>query len=198
MKNGLPQRTMKHSEAEKSSMSSEELINNGKLPQDQTKLEEAASDFWQAIKTVIGLQHQAPPLQPVERNENLPLFPQERLWLLDQLAPGSSSYNIPIGFRVTGPLNVPALEQSLNAIVQRHEALRTTFATLDGQTVQVISPALTLTILVVDVRDMPETQRETQALQLVIKEAQQPFNLSQGPLLRATLLQLGKRNTCCF
>ena len=184
---------MKHSEAEKSSMSSEELINNGKLPQDQTKLEEAASDFWQAIKTVIGLQHQAPPLQPVERNENLPLsFPQERLWLLDQLAPGSSSYNIPIGFRVTGPLNVPALEQSLNAIVQRHEALRTTFATLDGQTVQVISPALTLTILVVDVRDMPETQRETQALQLVIKEAQQPFNLSQGPLLRATLLQLGE------
>jgi len=200
MKNRLPQRTMNDLQSEKSSMSPEELNNkgqtshvSGQLPQDRTKKDEAPADFWQAIRTVIGLQHQAPPLQAVERNGNLALsFPQERLWLLDQLAPGSSSYNVPMPFRVTGPLNVPALEQSLNEIVQRHEALRTTFATVDGQPVQVIAPALTLTISVVDLRELPETERQTQTLQLVTESAQQPFNLSQGPLLRAALLQLGQ------
>jgi len=188
---------MKYPEAEKSSMSPEELIEknqtshlSGTPPQDRTKKDEAPAEFWQAIRTVIGSQHQAPPLQLAERNGNLPLsFPQELLWFLDQLQPGSSSYNKQFAFRVTGLLNVPALSQSLNEIVQRHEALRTIFAVVDGQPVQVIAPP-TLTISVVDLRELPETQRETQALQLATKEAQTSFDLSLGPLLRATLLQL--------
>ncbi len=163
----------------------------GTLPRDQTKLEEAPTEFWKAIRTVIGTQHQAPPLKSVSRNGNLPLsFPQERLWFLDQLQPGSSSYNIPMAFRVTGTLNVPALEQSLNEIVQRHEALRTTFAVVDGQPVQVIAPVLNSTIAVVDLRELPRAERQIQGLELATKEAQRAFDLSQGPLLRATLLQL--------
>lgn len=195
MENGLPKLTMKL-ESESSTLP-EELSKKGKtsdlsgtLPGDGIKLKEAPTDFWQAIRTIIGLQKQAPPLQPVSRNGNLPLsFPQERLWLLDQLAPGSSSYNIPMTFRVTGSLNVTALEQSLNEIVRRHEALRTTFAVVDGQPVQVIAPALTLTISVVDLRELPKNKGD-QTLQLVTEEAQRSFNLSQGPLLRATLLHI--------
>ena len=178
-------------------MSLEELIDksqinppSGTLPRDQPKLEEAPTEFWKAVRAVIGTQHQAPPLKSVSRKGNLPLsFPQERLWFLDQLQPGSSSYNVPMAFRVTGPLNVSALEQSLNEIVQRHEALRTTFAVVDGQPVQVIAPVLTSTIAVVDLRELPKAERQTQALGLATKEAQRSFDLSQGPLLRAALLQ---------
>lgn len=191
---------MKHPESEKSSMSPEELIKNGQTsnvsgtrPQDRTKLEEAPAEFWQAIKTVIGLQHQAPPLQPVSRNGNLPLsFSQERLWFLDQLAPGSSSYNQTMAFRVTGSLNVPALENTINEIVQRHEALRTSFSVVNGQPVQVIAPALTSTISVVNLQELPEPERETQTLRLTTEEAQRSFDLSQGPLLRTALLQVGE------
>ena len=193
---------MKHPESE-SSISPEELIKKGQtshlsatLPGDssvglsqRTKLEESPADFWQAIRTVIGLQNQAPPLQPVSRNENLPLsFPQERLWFLDQLAPGGSSYNIPMAFRITGSLNVPVLEQSLNELVQRHEALRTTFRSVDGQPVQVIAPSLTLTIPVLDLRESLDKQE--QVLRLVTEEAERSFDLSQGPLLRAALFQV--------
>src|SRR4028119_956831 len=111
------------------------------IPREQTKLEKAPDEFWQSIKTVIGLQNQAPPLQPISRNTDLPLsFSQERLWFLNQLKPDSSSHNIPLALGITGSLDVPALEQSLNEILQRHETLRTTFTTVDGQPVQVIHP----------------------------------------------------------
>jgi hypothetical protein len=115
--------------------------------QTQSKSKEAQKDLWQAIRTVIGLQNQAPSLMPVARNSNLPLsFSQERLWFLDQLEPGrSSAYNIPLTLRITGTLNLSALKQSLNEIVRRHEALRTTFSSIEGKPVQVIHPELTLT-----------------------------------------------------
>ena len=69
-------------------------------------------------------------------------FAQQRLWFLDQLEPNSSIYNVPAGLRLSGPLNVACLERSLNEIVRRHEALRTTFPAVEGQPVQVISPSL--------------------------------------------------------
>ncbi len=87
---------------------------------------------------------QAPPIVPVPRDGELPLsFAQQRLWFIDQLEPGNSVYNFPAAVRLKGPLNVVALKQSLNEIVKRHEALRTTFATVDGRPVQVIAPLLT-------------------------------------------------------
>jgi acyl carrier protein len=135
----------------------------------------------------------APPLLPVSREGELLLsFAQARLWFLEQLAPGSSAYNIPAAVRLTGSINVAALEQSLNEIVQRHEALRTTFAIVSGEPLQVIAPVLVLTLQLVELRELPEAQQETQVERLATESAQQPFDLAMGPLLRATLLHLGE------
>ncbi|MFQ5794192.1 MAG: amino acid adenylation domain-containing protein, partial [Candidatus Bipolaricaulia bacterium] len=101
-------------------------------------------------------------------------------------------YNLSFAARLNAPLDVAALEQSLNEIVNRHEVLRTTFATVDGQPVQVIALDLILSLPVVDLRELPETEQETELRQLAIEEAQRPFDLARGPLLRLILLQLGE------
>ncbi|WP_414590177.1 condensation domain-containing protein, partial [Scytonema sp. PCC 10023] len=116
---------------------------------------------------------------------------QQRLWFLDQLEPGSPFYNIPVAIHLKGWLNVPALELSLNEIVQRHEALRTTFATVAGEPVQVIAPQQQLELRMVDLSGLSAPQREMEVQSLSAREAQQPFDLAQGPLLRVTLLELG-------
>lgn len=140
-----------------------------------------------------GAGLQAPPIVPVPRGGELPLsFAQQRLWFIDQLDPGRSVYNFPAAIRLKGPLDMVALEQSLNAIVKRHEALRTTFAIVDGRPVQIIAPLLTLTPPVIDLRELPELDRETEVQRLVTNEAQRPFDLAEGPLVRVTVLRLGE------
>jgi amino acid adenylation domain-containing protein len=140
-----------------------------------------------------GTELQAPAIVPVPRYGELPLsFAQQRLWFIDQLEPGSSVYNFPAAVRLKGPLNVVALTQSLNEIVRRHEALRTTFAVVDGRPVQVIAPTLTIKLPIVDLRELSETERETEVRRLATKEAQRSFDLAEGPLVRATVLQLGE------
>lgn len=119
-------------------------------------------------------------------------FAQQRLWFLDQLEPGNSSYNIPAIVRVEGQLNAIALEQSLNAIIQRHEILRTCFAIVDEQSVQIIVPELKLTLPVIDLRQLSETEREQTVQRLTTQEAQQSFDLRQAPLLRVSLLHLSE------
>jgi amino acid adenylation domain-containing protein len=139
-----------------------------------------------------GLGTQAPAIARVSREREIPLsFAQQRLWFLDQLVPGNPFYNLPEAVRLLGPLDAAALERSLQAVVQRHEALRTTFTTVDSQPLQVISPTQTVTLAAIDLREVPEIERETEAQHLARKEAQRPFNLAEGPLLRATLLRLG-------
>ncbi|MBI5649978.1 MAG: amino acid adenylation domain-containing protein [Chloroflexi bacterium] len=137
----------------------------------------------------------APPLRPVERDPStssgqaLPLsFAQQRLWFLDQLEPNSPFYNLPEAARLTGALDVNALERALNEVVRRHESLRTTFATLNDQPAQIIAPALTLALPVDDLRD--DADREARALQIATEEARRPFDLARGPLLRARLIRL--------
>ncbi|NOT58294.1 MAG: amino acid adenylation domain-containing protein, partial [Deltaproteobacteria bacterium] len=138
-----------------------------------------------------GQNLQAPPILPVPRDGDLPLsFAQQRLWFFDQLEPGSPAYNMPAAVRLRGPLNVATLEQSLNEVVGRHEALRTTFAMVDGQPVQLIVPIPLLTLPVIDLRALPETERETEVQRLVTAEAQRPFDLAHGSLVRVTLLRL--------
>jgi amino acid adenylation domain-containing protein len=133
----------------------------------------------------------APIITPREKAERPPLsFAQQRLWFLNRLESGSSAYNVPTAICLTGLLNVAALEQSLNEIVHRHEALRTTFVMVDGQPAQVIAPVLRITLPVVDLQHVPETEREAEVQQLATKEARRPFDLAQGPLLRAILLRL--------
>ncbi len=133
----------------------------------------------------------APPILPAPRNGDLALsFAQQRLWFFDQLEPGLSAYNIPAAIRLKGPLNLAALEQSLNEIVKRHESLRTTFKQVEGRPTQVIAPSLTIKLPVVDLRKLPASERETEVRRLVAAEAQLSFDLSRGPLLRSTVLRL--------
>ena len=118
-------------------------------------------------------------------------FAQQHAWILDQLGPENTTYNIPVAIRLRRQLDMEMLQRSLNALVQRHEALRTTFTMRDGQLMQVIAPVLTIPLPVVDLHGLPETEREAEARRLATEEAQRPFDLTQGPLVRATLLQLG-------
>jgi hypothetical protein len=135
--------------------------------------------------------HTSTPLLPISRDRTLPVsFAQQRLWFLDQLIPNNAFYNTPAALCLTGSLNLAALEQTFNEIVRRHEALRTTFVTVQGQPVQVITPTLKTSLPVIDLQDFPEAERETEARRLTVQEAQRPFDLSKGPLLRVTLLRL--------
>jgi amino acid adenylation domain-containing protein len=138
-----------------------------------------------------GLGLQAPPILHRTRNESLPLsFAQQRLWFVDQLVPEAAMYNIPLAYRVTGKLNVGVLEQSLAEVVLRHESLRTTIETIDGQPIQAIAPEIILTLPVVDLREIAEAQRDAEVQWLSTQEAQQSFDLTKAPLLRAKLLRL--------
>ncbi|RCJ36667.1 non-ribosomal peptide synthetase [Nostoc punctiforme NIES-2108] len=131
------------------------------------------------------------PLAPISRSGNLPLsFAQQRLWFLDQLIPNNPFYNIPLALHLTGSLKLAALEQTFNEIVQRHEALRTTIVVQKGQPVQVINPTLTIPLPIIDLRQLPQAEREIQARRLTTQEAQRPFNLSTDSLLQVKLLWL--------
>lgn len=131
------------------------------------------------------------PIQPVSRNQNLPLsWGQEQLWFLGQFSPDIPVYNEPCTIRFTGAINVDALEKALNEIIKRHESLRSRFITVDGQPVQVIAPPNTFNLAVVDLRQLLQEERENEALRLATQEAKQLFDLTTGPLLRATLMQL--------
>ncbi|MCG6136137.1 MAG: condensation domain-containing protein, partial [Nostoc sp. LLA-1] len=117
-------------------------------------------------------------------------FAQQRLWFLSQLEPNNPFYNQPTALRLTGQLNIAILEQSLKEIIRRHETLRTTFAIVNGQPVQVINPAIDLTLPIVDLQTLSPEIQEQEVRKLAAQEAQQPFNLEQGPLLRVTILRL--------
>jgi amino acid adenylation domain-containing protein len=132
-----------------------------------------------------------PPILSVNRDAALPLsFAQQRLWFLNQLEPHSAAYNIPAALRLNGALDTSALERSLSEIVRRHEALRTTFIEKDGEPTQLIQPAQAVELALFDLSPLPLTEREQQAQQLAAKEAARPFDLAEGPLLRARLIRL--------
>ncbi len=117
-------------------------------------------------------------------------FAQQQAWILDQLGPESAINNISATVHLRRPFTTGVLERSLNMIVQRHKALRTTFTMRDGQLMQAIAPSLTVPLPVMDLRSFPEAKRETEVRRLATEEAQRPFDLAQGPLVRATVLHL--------
>src|SRR5205807_10011281 len=117
-------------------------------------------------------------------------FAQQRVWFLDQLEPQSAAYNMPTSVQLNLSHDVEALERSLNALIVRHEVLRTTFAAVDGQPMQLIAPSLKVPLPVVDLSSLSEDQLEAKALYLANREAQSPFDLAKGPLLRTSLLKL--------
>ena len=135
----------------------------------------------------------APPIERAPRDGDLALsFAQERLWFLHQLEPESPFYNVPSVLRLTGKLDIEALEKSLGAILQRHDVLRTTFRSVDGKPVQVIHPPSDFRLPVVRYPDLDPPAREEAEKRAAAEESKRPFDLSSGPLVRAKLLVLAE------
>ncbi|MEO8192198.1 MAG: condensation domain-containing protein, partial [Acidobacteriota bacterium] len=116
--------------------------------------------------------------------------PQRRLWVLDQLVPGSSWYNVTRLFRVEGPLDPDLLKRALSAVVSRHASLRTAFPSPAGQPMQVVSSSASSSLVRLSVEGVPVEDAETRALALAREDAERPFDLERGPLFRAALYRL--------
>jgi amino acid adenylation domain-containing protein len=124
-------------------------------------------------------------IRPVARDGALPLsFSQQRLWFLERLTPNSGFWNVAMGVRARGPLDVDVLGRALSAVVARHEALRTVFRDDGGTPVAIVQDASEIRFTVIDVAD------EAEALALATTDAARPFDLARGPLLRARVLRL--------
>jgi len=131
-----------------------------------------------------------PPIQRVPTDQPLPLsFAQERLWFLEQFEPGSSIYNLCRAVRISGALDLRALESSLNEIFRRHEALRTKFLAVDGRPFQVVAPAQPFSVTPIDLRRLSETERKNETAHLLAAQAREPFDLTRGALLRISLVR---------
>ncbi|HEV7667237.1 MAG TPA: amino acid adenylation domain-containing protein, partial [Thermoanaerobaculia bacterium] len=156
-------------------------------------LERLALRVESAMRSGAGVD--GPPLVPAPRDRRLRLsFAQQRLWFLDQLEPGDSTYNLPMVLRLAGRLEVDVLRRALAEIVRRHESLRTTFDAGDDEPVQRIHPPSDATRLpVLDLGGLAATAGEREAERLGREEARRPFDLARGPLLRVHLLRLGGR-----
>ncbi len=132
-----------------------------------------------------------PPLRPLPRTEHLATsFAQERLWFLDQLFPGVPVHNIPLAQRLTGPLDVKAMEQALSELFRRHEPLRTTFVEQDGKPVQRVATPRPFHLEVSELTVAPGEDREAAVQRFLDEEVNRPFDLSNGPLFRPRLLRL--------
>ena len=123
--------------------------------------------------------------------EELPLsYAQQRLWFLDQLEPNSPFYNISLALHLAGNLQVDVLEKSLQEIIQRHESLRTNFATIEGNPVQIIKPESNWQLTLVNGKDSPKYREEQEIKKWLEIHSHQPFDLANDSLIRATLLKL--------
>ncbi|MBR8838778.1 MAG: amino acid adenylation domain-containing protein [Stigonema ocellatum SAG 48.90 = DSM 106950] len=140
-----------------------------------------------------NIQTNTTAIAPISRTENkvFPLsFAQQRLWFLNQLQPNNASYNIPFGLNFSGQLNIPALESSLQLLINRHESLRTNFSAVNGEPVQAIATTRDFTLPVIDLRPLPASERELEYQKIADRAAMYVFNLAQEPLLRTQLVQL--------
>ena len=151
-----------------------------------------------SIETALqgGQGQQALTLMPISREHALPAsIAQEQIWVIDQVLQGLPLFNILYVMRLQGICNVAILQQSGDEIIRRHEALRTIFATVDGRLAQVIAPTLSVPMTVEDLRALSTPEREGEAQRLVEEEAQLPFDLTHGPLLRLRLLHMDEQES---
>jgi condensation domain-containing protein/AMP-binding enzyme len=117
-------------------------------------------------------------------------FAQQRMWVLDRLEPGLPTYNVGFPAHLRGPLDVAALERALNALRERHEALRTTFAERGGRAVQVVHPFAPVPLAVTDLSALPAAERQAELERIAGEDADTGFDLERGPVFRARLLRL--------
>jgi len=155
----------------------------------------ALSQDIELLKTKDLLSY-VPPILAQQRPGVLPLsFAQQRLWFLDQLIPDTALYNVPTALRLSGNLNLQNLEDAFNALITRHEILRTIFPVIGGEAHQLILPHRTLRLSenLQDLSTLPESQQRTSVENLASEEAYTPFDLSSGPLIRLKLLKLSSQ-----
>jgi len=146
-------------------------------------------DFWQAIQMAMVAQNQAPPLKAVSRHQRLLLsHSQERLWFLEALRPGA--HIITYGCHIQGVIDPQLLEQSLAAVIHRHEALRTAFTVVEGYPCQTIAAEVAVPLTRLEVDPVPNQDRQQRALQILQAAVNAPFDLTGAPLLRMILLRL--------
>jgi aspartate racemase len=130
---------------------------------------------------------------PASRNERTPLsFAQQRLWLLDLLEPAPWAYNVSITRRLDGVLRIDALQRALDEVVARHEVLRTTYPTVDGNPVQAVGRPGRVELTTVDLTDRPTAEAEVEAKHQACAEARRPFDLVNGPVFRGLLLHVAR------
>lgn len=130
-------------------------------------------------------------ITPVERQTYMPLsFAQQRLWFIDQLEPGSTQYNVPGAVRIHGPIDAERFRESMRLLVERHEILRTSFHTVEGQGMQKIHATMPVPFKVIDLRHLPADQAEKEAAQMVSKMTATVFRLDTLPLFKTFLYRL--------
>ncbi|MFN6569722.1 amino acid adenylation domain-containing protein, partial [Dendronalium sp. ChiSLP03b] len=156
----------------------------------------AAPTVAELYEHIQQLQQQnltASAIVPRARDAELPLsYAQQRLWFLDKLNPNSPFYNLLVALRLVGTLNRTALQQSLQEIIYRHEALRTNFITVDGEPVQVIQSQTNWTVSIVDLQYLSTGEQEIALQRLAQQQAQRPFDLATEALIRTTLVVLSE------
>jgi amino acid adenylation domain-containing protein len=142
---------------------------------------------------------QIPALQRVDGQPTRPMsFAQQRMWFIDQLQPGNCLYNEHGQLHFVGTLDIPALQRSLEEIVRRHEALRTTFTSLMGAPVQFIAPRAHVHLPIIDLEGLPPEKQESELRRLATQEAHTPFDLAAGPLTRVSLIRFGAEDHYAF
>ncbi|MBC3304370.1 non-ribosomal peptide synthetase [Pseudomonas sp. SWRI18] len=141
-----------------------------------------------------GQRNQQTAIAKVDRSQPVPLsYSQQRMWFLWQMEPDSPAYNVGGMARLRGVLDVGRFEAALQALIMRHETLRTTFPSVDGVACQKVSPQTGLRMDWQDVSSLGESERQLRLQQLADQEAHTPFNLETGPLLRACLVKAGEQ-----
>ncbi|MEH6979171.1 amino acid adenylation domain-containing protein, partial [Bacillus pseudomycoides] len=138
-------------------------------------------------------KREIPPLVPMSREESIPLsYAQKRLWFIDQLMPNSAIYNIHAACRLTGKWSLEALETGWNQLIERHESLRTVIQEREGEPVQQVQSHVFKPLPQMDLTTLPLEDRERELKRLVQNEAEEPFHLGQGPLIRTRILKVDK------
>ena len=147
-----------------------------------------------AARIATGAGNAVRSITRVERSEALPLsFNQQQFWLLDQVSPNRTSYNVRTGLKIDGPLDIERLQGVVDGIVARHEILRTNILTTEASAVQVISPSRSIPVRTTDLSKLRLAEAMSQRTAALAEEGNYLFDLSSGPLMRVRLLKYGER-----
>jgi aspartate racemase len=163
-------------------------------PELRSELSQRKPEILRFLKAAAGTSAEAEAeIERVSRDGRLPLsFSQQRLWFLNQLDPGLSTYNLSDVFQLSGKLNIGALCKALSEIVRRHEVLRTTFPNSDGQAYQKINDPAPVELKQIDLGHLSQSQQQDEFKQLGKEEARRPFDLTRDQMLRAALFRFAE------